>query len=139
MKKNLILVLIAFMSVAVTMPSCNKYEDGPAFSLLTKKMRITGDWSLENYNSNGTDITSTVQVLWGASCEWQIEKDNSYKLTGNINDAGTWKLGADKDDITFTPTSGTVETYRILRLTNKELWLRYTNSNGTYDIAKFHQ
>ncbi|CAN5384044.1 hypothetical protein BH09BAC5_BH09BAC5_09910 [soil metagenome] len=139
MKKHIILGLIAVMAVAFTFSSCGKYEDGPSFSLLTKKMRITGDWKLTNYTSNGTDVTSVIVAFWGSSYELQIEKDNSYKMTGNVNESGIWSLGADKDDITFTPSSGTPSTYRILRLKNTELWLRYTNSNGTYDVIKFNQ
>lgn len=139
MKKYIICGLIALSAIAVTITSCNKYEDGPKISLLTKKMRLTGDWSLENYTSNGTDVTSFMQSAFGNNWELQIEKDGSYKSTGNVNENGTWKLGEDKDDVTFTPSSGSATTYRILRLKSKELWLRYTNSNGTYDVMKLKQ
>jgi hypothetical protein len=138
MKKYILASTIALFSVAVVTTSCNKYEDGPAFSLLTKKMRLTGDWTLENYTSDGTDITSFVQSAWG-NAEWQIEKDGTYKITGNINDSGTWELGEDKDDVFFTPTGDPQESYRILRLKNTELWLRMTNANGTYDVIKLTQ
>lgn len=139
MKKYILTGVIALFSIAVVTTSCNKYEDGPAFSLLTKKMRITGDWTLDSYTSDGQDITSAVQTLWGAA-EWQIEKDGKYHITGNINENGTWELGEDKDDVRFDPDGNDPEeSYRILRLKNKELWLRYTNANGTYDIMKLKQ
>jgi len=148
MKKFILCGLIAFSALAVTITSCNKYEDGPKISLLTKKMRVTGDWSLEQYlangttSSNGTDITSSMQSFLGSTWEWQIEKDGSYKSTGNVNENGTWALGEDKDDITFTPpstSSSSPSTYRILKLKSKELWLRYTNTNGTYDVIHLKQ
>jgi len=136
MKKFIFSGVIALIATAVV--SCGKYEEGPAFSLLTKKMRLTGDWTLENYTSDGQDITNFVQAAWG-SAEWQIEKDGNYHITGNVNENGTWELGEDKDDVFFTPTNGSRDTYRILRLKDTELWLRYTNSNGTYDIIKLNQ
>lgn len=136
MKKVILSGVIALLAIAIV--SCGKYEDGPSMSLLTKKQRLTGDWTLESYTSDGQDITTTIQTLWGAA-EWQIEKDEKYHLTGNLNQNGTWELGEDKDDIFMTPDTGSRITYRILRLKNKELWLRYTNPNGTYDIAKFKQ
>ena len=119
--------------------SCGKYEEGPAVSLLTKKQRLTGDWTLESYSSDGVDLTSQMQAVVGSSFEWQIEKDGHYHMTGNINQSGTWELGEDKDDVRFTPDTGSVDSYRILRLKNKELKLRYTNSNGTYDIFELKQ
>jgi hypothetical protein len=141
MKKQIIIALIAVMGLGFTFSSCNKYEDGPKFSLLTKKARLTGDWTLEAYIANGYDITSTTQSFLGASWEYQIEKDGSWKQTGNMNSSGTWELGEDKDDVKFTETSpgNNVTTYRILKLKSKELWLRYTNSNGTYDIMHLKQ
>lgn len=142
MKKYIICALIAITALTVTTTtSCNKYEDGPKISLLTKKMRLTGDWTLENYTSDNHDITSDMQSFLGSSWEFQIEKDGSYKQTGNFPDNGTWKLGEDKDDVTFTSSNSSngSTTYRILRLKSKELWLRYTNSNGTYDVMKLKQ
>jgi hypothetical protein len=109
MKKYILASAIALFSIAVLTTSCNKYEDGPKVSLLTKKMRLTGDWTLENYTSDGQDITSFVQTLWGAA-EWQIEKDGKYHITGNVNQNGTWELGEDKDDVRFTPDNNTAAT-----------------------------
>ena len=140
MKKYIFTGVIALFSIAVLTPSCNKYEEGPKVSLLTKKARLTGDWTLDKYEADGQDITSFVASAWGAA-EWQIEKDGAYHITGNVNENGTWELGEDKDDVRFKSdnSSQPEESYRILRLKNKELWLRYTNSNGTYDIIKLKQ
>jgi hypothetical protein len=141
MKKFIICALIACSAIAVTITSCDKYEDGPKFSLLTKKARLCGDWTLEKYTRNDSDVTTLVQTGYGSTWEWQIEKDGSYKQTGNVNDNGTWELGEDKDDVTFTSSAtGSIPVaYRILKLKSKSLWLRKTNSNGTFDIIELKQ
>ena len=139
MKKFIVAALIALAGISVTFSSCNKYEDGPKISLLTKKARLCNDWVIEKYMVNGhdetdaTDMTSSIQSFFGNDFVWSIKKDETYSQTGNFNESGTWKLGEDKDDVTFTPGSGSSSTYRILRLKSKELRLRETNSNGTYN------
>jgi hypothetical protein len=139
MKKYILAGAIALFSVAVLTTSCNKYEEGPSFSLLTKKQRLTGEWTLEAYISDGQDITSSVQAAWGPAA-WIIQKDERYSITGSFNEHGDWELTGDKDEMRFDPDGNDpAVSYHILRLRNKELWLRYTNSNGTYDIIKFKQ
>jgi len=142
MKKFIIAGLIAVTGIAFTATSCGKYEDGPKLSLLTKKSRLANEWVLESYEANGSDQTSTMQAFLGNDYVWTIEKDGGYtqvSSTNGINVSGTWEMGEDKDDVTFRPSSGSSTTFRILRLKSKELWLRYTNSNGTYDISKWKQ
>jgi hypothetical protein len=141
MKKLILCGLIALSTIAVTFTSCKKYEDGPSISLLSKKSRLCGHWTLESYTTNDSDITTTVDSLYGAGWELQIEKDDSYKSTGDINQSGKWAFGEDKDDVIFTPDSSSmaVDTFRILQLKSKSLWLRSTNPQGTYDVMKLNQ
>lgn len=143
MKKFMLMGVIALIGFAFTFSSCNKYADGPSVSLLTKKQRITGDWKISKYTVDGTDYTSTLQALFGASFEWKIEKDGNYSETGNVNQTGTWAFGEDKDDITFTASSSSssssTTTYRILELKNKEIELQYTQSNGSIEVLTLIQ
>jgi hypothetical protein len=134
--KKLLIAVVMTLGIAISFDSCKKYEEGPAVSLLTKKARLSGEWTVEKYLYNEQDQTSLFTGLVGASYVWEIEKDGSFKETGNVNTSGTWSLGEDKDDITFTPANGTAVTYRILKLKSKELWLRHTESNG--DIEKLY-
>lgn len=124
---------------ALMITSCSKYADGPKFSLLTKKQRLTGDWKIEKVLFNGDDITSAYVAVLGANYVLDIEKDGKYKKTGNIQDEGTWKFGEDKDDVYFQSSQpGAVEdAERILRLKNKELWTKYTYSNGDVRIIHY--
>ncbi len=43
----------AFFLMASLLCSCNKYEDGPALSLHTKKARVAGSWDLVYFTTDG--------------------------------------------------------------------------------------
>ena len=142
MKKFILAGFIAVTALTVSMSSCKKYEDGPAFSLLTKKARICNTWVLEQYLVGTDDQTTAFLAFAGNDYQVEINKDGSYKVTTNGNAlTGTWDLGEDKDDVTFTQTSPTASTTtaRIQKLKSKELWLRETESNGTYDYYHYKQ
>lgn len=138
MKKIIIGGLIALAAVTVSTTSCNKYEDGPAFSLLTKKSRLCGEWVIDKYFYNDVDQTTNYNSLVGANYVLEIEKDGNYRTEGSFTDNGTWELGEDKDDVRMksNQANSSEVSYRILRLKSKELWLRYTAPNG--DIEKFY-
>lgn len=135
MKKFIVAALIAFAGISVTFSSCNKYEDGPKLSLLTKKARLCGEWVVDQYYVNDVDQTSNYVSLVGTNFEWNIKKDGTYTQSGNFSDNGTWELGEDKDDVRFKSSQANSQevSYRILRLKSKELWLKYTDSNGTVE------
>ncbi|MFL5752160.1 MAG: lipocalin-like domain-containing protein [Bacteroidia bacterium] len=134
--------MLLIITIGLTSVSCNKYEDGPKLSLRTKKARLSGDWKIEKVLYNGTDVTSSSVAFLGSNYELDLEKDGKLKESGNgFSYTGTWKLGEDKDDVEFkydnNPGSATgEESYRILKLKNKELWLKHTSSNG--DVSETH-
>jgi len=129
-------VLVA--SILLVFSGCKKYEDGPVFSLLTKKARLTGEWSLDSYSVNEADQTSIFLLLAGNNFKLKIAKDDKYSIVGNLAEEGTWKLTEDKNDIVFRPKNyGDPEKiYRILRLKNKELWFKQTQSTG--NVVEYH-
>lgn len=137
--KTLKKTILALVVLTFIFTGCNKYQDGPKFSLLTKKARLTGDWKIDKVTYNGNDVTSSYNTLLGANYQLDIEKDGNYKTTGNFPDSGKWKFGEDKDDVYFTSnTAGSTEdAERILRLKSKELWLRHTASNGDVTIVHY--
>jgi maltose-binding protein MalE len=111
--------------------SCGKYEDGPDFTLRSKKARIAGSWTLEKYMVDGVDLTSQLTAA-GLALSFKYDKDGSYTevrfLSGQVasTKSGTWELSLDKENLVVNYTSGTVVAYKILRLTNSELWLQET-------------
>lgn len=141
MKNNLIkIALLAILTTTVN-TGCSKFEDGPSFSLRTKKQRLTGDWKMESVTVDGKDMTAEYLASMGDNSVYTISKDGKYHITGKHEDHGTWQLGEDKDDIfTMSEAPGAIsEVHRILRLTNKELWLRDTDVKGYYIISKYKQ
>jgi hypothetical protein len=141
MKKSILTIAVCAMLGAVTVSSCKKYEDGPSFSLMTKKSRLSGEWSIESVTFNGTDITDAYKLAAGPNFVLEIEKDGKYSIKGNSPESGTWSLGEDKDDIRFmsSKSGATEQSYRILRLTSKEFWIKETTSNGDVYIEKLKQ
>ena len=53
--KNSTLLLAAAAITVLNFQSCSKYEDGPAFSLRTKKSRLVGDWELVKINGQSPE------------------------------------------------------------------------------------
>lgn len=43
------------MSQFIFTAGCKKYDEGPAFSLQSKKARIEGSWNVASYTENGVD------------------------------------------------------------------------------------
>ena len=130
------LVILVLFSVST---SCKKYTEGPMISFRSKKARVSGDWKIEQMTVNGSDVTSTFQTLVGADYVLDIEKDGKYHVHGLASDEGTWKLGEDGDDIYMmsSKTGALEQSLRILKLKNKELWLRQTAYNGDITIVHY--
>ena len=138
--KKLSILFAAF--AVVVLASCGKYEDGPNFSLRSKKARVEGEWTLESAVQAGVDITNSVTS--GGTLDLKFVKDGTYTYTysytvlgqnmnGTVN--GTWDLSSDKTTLDIKDGSGNTSSSKILRLTNKEMWLQDTDSNGaTYEM-----
>ena len=106
--------------MAFNMQSCKKYDDGPGFSLRSKKARVVGEWDI-------VQIGSQVYPQNGYALEFEFEKDGDFKYsysygTYSYTYAGDWDFSSNKEDLRII-MDGTVQTFEIKRLTNKELWL----------------
>jgi hypothetical protein len=135
--RRIIISLFFAVTTLFLITSCGKFEEGPKFSLLTIKARLTGHWKLGSSTVNGIDNTSS----FGPDYELDIEKNGTYKIKGVNPDDGKWDLGEDKDDVFFASNQpGSLEkSYRILKLKNKEMWLRRTEFNGDKTVMKLKQ
>ena len=134
MKNFKMLVAVAMLgTAALGISSCGKYEEGQGMSLLTKKARLTGEWDAKEYvdGDDGSVYTDTDADYV------TFDKDGTYKYTdGSTSLVGTWEFASDKERIGTTFTSGSTSFSSeqiILRLTNKELWLKDPDSG---DISK---
>lgn len=131
--------LVAMMALTMTVTSCNKYEEGPKVTLLTAKMRITGDWSLLNVTADGYDVTSFYPTT-----SLEIVKDGTYKYTAtsgsvSVTENGSWKFNSDKTQYISTDSDGDITTYTIVKLKNSILKLKYVDSDGDVTIYTYEQ
>lgn len=116
------LFLIAFTALLMVIPvSCSKYQDGPFMSFRSKSKRLAGTWKYYaivylDQNISVTDNLPETRYTY-------TEDGNLYTSAG---DTGTWEFG-DGVDLNLTlhrnPTDS-LRTFEILRLANKELWLK---------------
>ena len=116
--------------------ACGKYEEGPKFSLESKKSRLVGEWKVTSITKNGFD-----QSLPGTTVEYSIKDDGTYvqnvifSVFGqNFTDskAGTWKFSPDKKFLlTKEIVSGNEANWRILKLMKEELKFRNINNSDT--------
>jgi hypothetical protein len=131
MKTLKLIIALAFLGgTLLSVSSCGKYENGPGFTLLTKKARLTGDWDeKETVDVNG-NVTAD-----NSSDYATFEKDGTYKVTsGSFSFIGTWEFVSDKEKLRVTYTSGSSSISSeatIMRLTNKELWLKDDDGDVT--------
>ena len=132
--------LLFSLLIVFLLGACNKYSEGPAFSLLTRKARISNDWTLQSYTKDGTelfDVNAEEQNL-------SIEKDGSYSGTiittelGQLQSTstnGTWTFENSQSDVNFLPAESLLGvTYEIILLKNKTMKIRQTDFNNVvYD------
>jgi hypothetical protein len=135
--KNLTYLTLAG-TTAIGVSSCGKYEDGPNFSLRSKKARVVGDWNLKTIGSTVLDDN------YGTTVNMEFDKNGSFTQTINYSYgtynysysyAGDWDFSSNKEHLLIT-ADGNTDTLEIKRLTNKEMWLDddYTDADG--DIWK---
>ncbi|GAB4278083.1 MAG: hypothetical protein Kow0068_01560 [Marinilabiliales bacterium] len=161
MSKILIIYIrhIAFLILIVLLfnVACKKYEEGPYFSLITKKGRLCKEWNVQKFFYNENDSTASFCNKIGYSFSFGTERfDNSSHKTGhplNIkNDSmgqyysGWWDLVKDKKELeidffyTFTcPEYGPFGKNRrlffeICKLTSHDLILECSRYGINYRI-----
>ena len=132
MKKSALFLLFA-CALIINLTSCGKYEEGPSFSLVSKKNRITNTWNLTEQTTNGqTDDLSN--FTWQVN----IKEDDTYTSTASywniplINESGSWRFSDDKLNLLTTPNgSANTASWEILRLTKDEFKIRWINNGDT--------
>lgn len=160
--KKIIKLSILFFASALVLASCSKYEDNPAVSLKSKTGRLTGDWTLTNYEYTGTTTSSGTTTMTTVTYNGVImtyssggyTETYSYSQKVTINDDGTFKMTeveegeTDENTGSWSFLDGASEKEQLLldgdlwvikKLTNKELVLEdastYTNIDGSYTYS----
>ncbi len=130
--KKLAIYVFALSLTAAGISSCGKYEEGPGFSLMSKKARVTNTWKLTKVEWNGEDNTPSESSY---SLTMTLKDDETLSATYTVfnipyNVTGTWAFSSDKANLILTDNSGT-STNEIIRLTNKEMKLRQIDAGDT--------
>jgi len=136
MKKfSFILFAVASMALA-TFSSCGKYEDGPGFSLSSKKARVANTWVIEKCIVNGQDVTALFLLNLGDHT-LEFKKDGAYEfLVDGNREAGTWSFDSKKENLELMENGSTTKfLLKITRLTSNEMWL--VEDDGT-DKTEYH-
>ena len=132
------------LGTATLVSSCNKYEEGPSFSLLTAKMRITGDWTATamTVNNEDTDMTNLDMTI-------SVNNDGTYSavivttyVVGSLSasstttEVGTWDFNSDKTSVLMMEDGASSATQAtILKLENKEMKLRTGSGSSTTEVT----
>ncbi|MCB0622022.1 MAG: hypothetical protein KDC41_25690 [Saprospiraceae bacterium] len=110
---------------------CKRYEEGPYFTLLSKKNRISGNWEVVTATTTtGLDFTADL-----AGYHFDLSRDGQASieypgLSGPAVLTGEWTLEFNKSVFQWEVEGDTLgfyysrfEQFDILRLTNEDFWL----------------
>ena len=138
MKVYLRTVVLASL-LLVLFSSCDKYPNGPSFSLRTKKARLCNEWLLTSYQVNGNEFIESQPTV-----KLAIDKDGTYSISssetvlGQIQtdyEHGTWTLDAEGTVLALLIDGEEFPSeYTINQLKNDAITLQYYNvqNNKTY-------
>ncbi len=138
--KQIAVIFLGLFGSLVLLEGCKKYPEGPAISLRSKKERVANTWKLDALISGGVDSTAyftgffnDYTVILTKSGSYTI----SYSFRGfSVTETGGWAFASGKEDLQITPKTvsyGAVPSpsvFQIMKLYEKELWLRSFYGNG---------
>ena len=142
-----LLALFCIITSVLLLTECKKYPEGPSISFRSKKERIVNTWKLSKYYENSVDLTSNFNTVY-TKFSFVTTKSGDYTITRelyslvNTTESGTWTLSSNKKTFNLFPASITVgsvpssSSWQILKLYEKEMWLRNIDSNGK--IIEYH-
>lgn len=129
MKTILKSITALFVGATFILTSCNKYEDGPAFSLRSKTARIANTWQVDKAYEDAEDVTDQYDQY-----ELQMFSNGDARLaalytfgdfTFEFETDGTWEFENNAEDLALDFDNDDADrTYEILRLKEDELWLK---------------
>lgn len=143
MKNSVYFIILLFL---LPMNACRKYQDGPAFTLVSKTERITRDWKLEfvlNEFVGGTFLNITAV---NPEMRLRFRRDSLIVIYSPVTEKlyGNWEFAESKEVINWTLdhnpvtemvtevsstgaettiTYDSLERFDIRRLTTDQLWL----------------
>jgi len=130
------LLLAAALVTVLNFQSCKKYDDGPTFSLKTKKSRLTREWEVVKvYDEKGVQVFPYTGFGYSVDFNFEFLKDGDFvesfaysygSYSYSYSYKGTWEFSSNKEDL-IIDIDNSVEKWHITRLTKKEL--NFTDSD----------
>jgi hypothetical protein len=142
---------IVLLFCTLLIAGCNKYPDGPAFSLRSKQNRLIGHWYASDAVVEYKPVDGTIQgqsenlTKYYAEdyIRWQFLKEDggliqkAYQGTGTISyQSNVCYFSEDSQSLIIENNDAmnrSNDTLEILRLSNKELWLKSVDRFVVYN------
>lgn len=130
-KMRIVLIMLLGAIMVPVLQSCNKYEEGPSLSLMSRTARLANQWKVENYKINGSDYTSLM-----GDYEETYSKNGAYTYTWSIlNGSGTWKFQNNDMEIKLEGNDDrSSRTLYILKLEKKSFWYYYIKDGDRHEM-----
>ena len=134
-------IFTSILLLALVLSSCIKYEDGPAFSFLTKEKRLTRAWQLTKVEYFiGQDSILVEGEVYPFFLDFEKDKSLFYKIeeSGSLQEySSSWNWHLGTWGITLDLAQGAMgnnglRNYQIKRLSKKELWLNDRATGNNY-------
>jgi hypothetical protein len=131
MKNRFYILALISIWFATTAQSCQKYSDGPMFSLRSRTERVANEWKVDNYSINGTDFTSLV-----SNYTETFTSNGGYSYSwGLLDGSGTWKFQNNDEEIQLSGTDNQSDRKLIIqKLEEDAFWYYYMDGNNKYEI-----
>ena len=135
MRKVFSIIIILGLFLATN--GCKKYEEGPGFSLASKKGRLVNVWKVQNVITNQIDVTD-LWMFMNPDFAIEFKKDETWAVsTSKYNTTGKWSFDKKKEKIFLTTDNSTsVSELTILKLKKDELWTSEIQSNT--EVTEIH-
>lgn len=126
--------------IMLSMCACNKYDEGPAFSIRTKTFRATDNWKIGKAFKDGVDVTTGTRMSIDLKSDGSLHyTDTTVIASGDSisNQVGVWEFDHEAENLllVFTNPGGgaiSAKVWYILRLTVGELWVTETVGESLY-------
>lgn len=129
---KVLLILLSLSMIGIT--SCKKYEDGPLISFRSRSERIANNWRVVKATENGNEVTGDFDRY-----EITFTKGGDANLTAHYTflgieydytTQGKWSFTDNDKKLDVNYDNDVADAvYVILKLEEKELWVRQENSN----------
>lgn len=139
-------ILLWLLLSAFVWTGCNTYEEGPWISFTKKENRIRGFWELGAVYKNGVKTTDEhPSSVESRESVWELYKNKTLLITFLEGETyyksnGSWKFEEDKENlgVTFTTRYASLtRSYTILKLSNKEMKLKFKDEEGDTWVLVF--